>query len=265
MAHRNDTSAVQSLWQWESHREATRGAAPTGGDSSGPRRQKRAKSSWNSLSSCFDQQCNDQDHLSEAERLQFFREQRDKSFPYSAFRRQMPIEENIELFLRDFDLWFLDTFDRHRQRKHDWLALIGAPGSKDEGFFEANQDFMQSHFGLDIWTSTVRLGDQVSEEDDPAESTVAFLTLPDTRERSEWWKRETSGCYRPDPRRKRVQYPHHERGTAIGAFPEKVHTRAAHPGPADLRPQQSAGPVFGRATSEEDRRRACEEEATVCR
>lgn len=75
---------------------------------------------------------------------------------------------------------------RHDQLRRIWTRLVGEPGEEDRGFFSEKKHLIRKHFGLDVWMSHV-VHEERWYDEDFTQSTITFLTLPDTvTTRKEW-------------------------------------------------------------------------------
>nr|OQO20129.1 hypothetical protein B0A51_11570 [Rachicladosporium sp. CCFEE 5018] len=69
--------------------------------------------------------------------------------------------------------------DIHREREADW--------SNRTTLFEEHRELLKRNFGVDVWTSDVRLDRHHWRHDEPAHTTVTYLTLPARPQREFEW------------------------------------------------------------------------------
>lgn len=137
---------------------------------------------WNRVKKCFECTCDDTDHFTEEEIHRIFDHHYDCCWNDDGLSDGWKQGRFSELV--DFDQWY----DIHCKRRNDWAHKVSRPSSQQHGFFSESQDIMYKHFGLNVWTSVVRLEEQnYVIECDATETTIGYLTLPPRSSASEDW------------------------------------------------------------------------------
>lgn len=155
---------------------------------------------WQTDFQCFEQTCRDIDHLDRAQKQEYYdlylKEQKEMSPDSSHEDVPLTAEELERVVDEECCIEYDDIATAHYHRTNSWLRRVGGPSSEFPSFFANHTDMLQRHFGLEVWASTVRNGDDNGERDDPAETTVAYLILPRSRTRSEWWQPDADRVWR---------------------------------------------------------------------
>lgn len=82
-----------------------------------------------------------------------------------------------------------EEYPPYHNHKREWRLRLGHSFLSNDTSFGLRRKLLAEHFGLDVWTSHVRL---LPDSD----STVAYLTLPNaTVRREEWTLRESEGGF----------------------------------------------------------------------
>ncbi|KAI7461679.1 hypothetical protein KC357_g8677 [Hortaea werneckii] len=139
------------------------------------RERRKTRKAWNADFRCFQLKCQKRDHFSESELNDMAYWHCENSEDEDEVDEIMwkHIEENFE--------------ERHRERCQGWCDRLGTPVSSSSGIFSEQADFFLQRFGLETWTTHVRVPapsensfsdtwDYVSPL--RAQTTVAYLKLP---------------------------------------------------------------------------------------
>jgi hypothetical protein len=150
-----------------------------------PVREEKLKQ-WKGLLNCYEDKCAQLDHYTRDELLKKFHE-----FMSEGHFEEYPSEPNdaeLEEFAADAELM---PDDAHQRRRNEWVSKLEKLHLEDRPVF-------LKHFGLDIWLSRVCLG--TSWREDSANTTVAYLILPDRVSHTKEWDRHMTedGYIEPD-------------------------------------------------------------------
>ncbi|KAI6794798.1 hypothetical protein KC363_g8421 [Hortaea werneckii] len=139
------------------------------------RERRKTRKAWNADFRCFQLKCQKRDHFSEPELNDMAYWHCENSEDEDEVDEIMweHIEENFE--------------ERHRERCQGWCVRLGTPVSSSSGIFSEQADFFLQRFGLETWTTHVRVSAPSENSfsvswDYPsplhAQTTVAYLKLP---------------------------------------------------------------------------------------
>ena len=119
---------------------------------------------------------------------------------FAALESELPSVEAVHArltgLLNDGESIADHATDIHLERRKAWTQLLhGCYNAKrrthQPNFFDRHKDLLTSHFGLQVWSSSVRLSKRANSISQllskAAETTVAYLTMSDIRIRSERW------------------------------------------------------------------------------
>lgn len=128
---------------------------------------------------CYEDQCSLLDHRSRKELLDIYHEVRQEcdddcccGFPNE------PTKEQLETCLAECEF---EEYSYHDDNRDAWQARVKECESNE-------RPLLQKHFGIDIWLSSARLGGSERFRS-PADTTIAYLTLPDRVVCKEEWPR----------------------------------------------------------------------------
>lgn len=154
------------------------------------RERRKTRKAWNADFRCFRLRCQKRDHFSQCELDKLGRrlEARlllDRDPNYSDPEIESEVEEEVEEMLWEH---IEDNFDqRHRERCQGWCDRLGTPISSSYGIFSERADLFLQRFGLETWTTHVRVlapsensfsGTWDYNTPLRAQTTVAYLKLP---------------------------------------------------------------------------------------
>lgn len=170
--------------------------------------RRKFRAGWKKELRCFEQKCSVTDHFTWERKLEIYQDWARQMSLYSDSPREKPTEKDVNAVVEemmdegDID----DEFAVHFGRRGKWETRMAQPRhKKGRGFFGEHEDLVSNHFGVNIWISNVRLYSTSGGHNDcldPTETTVAYLTLPDTTQRSERWglsdAEEENGMFHPE-------------------------------------------------------------------
>ena len=162
-----------------------------------------ALETWSTEYRCFEVKCDliDDHFTHEEQRAMYLRatcdecsEDDDCTCGYSTDAETAEkLRETLLPYVNHSDYWV----SSHDTKCHNWTAKVDT--HLPTCIFNEHQAFVRSHFGIDVWTSNVRLPRQRStleadkwKLDESSNTTVAYMTLPNNASSCEDW---LSGMY----------------------------------------------------------------------
>lgn len=137
---------------------------------------------WKPCLNCFEDSCESADHhgCSREELVAGYNEVREMDLFELEGSGSEPDDDDLEDFRARIDE---NMPDGHFSRRHEWPTKV-------HKILNSNRALFLKHFGVDIWLSNVCMG--TSSKDDPVNTTVTYLILPDRVVHSKVWERHMS-------------------------------------------------------------------------
>jgi len=156
-----------------------------------PARAKVA-TDWERDFRCFQQECSMTDYLSREEKFEIYYDYMTELSWNFDDDIEEPSDAKLERVVpQTIGGGYIDScHETHYERRGEWAARIEfSPTHGRRGFLVGHEALVAKHFGVDLWISHVRLRPNNGEmgDDDPTETTVAYLTMPGNKPRSQHW------------------------------------------------------------------------------
>jgi len=146
------------------------------------------------LIDCLEQKCTRLGHLTLEEKLKICEEHGVELAKNSEGETMLPSDHALESLVDDSE-YELTSSDRQLDNEYRWRDLWdGIPVYGKPGFVDEHRPLFHKHFGLDVWTSSVRLETEelldwpYSADRKLREAVVMYLTVPNTKSRAEKWR-----------------------------------------------------------------------------
>jgi hypothetical protein len=185
-------------------------------------------------------------------------------YPFTQKIVDMTTEEHrrtLLTYVNEEDCWV----PSHDRQCLSWIERVNT--DLPTCIFNELQAFMRSHFGIDVWTSQVRLPslslppvDQAWKQHLPRNTTLAYLTLPKTESSSAEWSSSTSdNANMPSGRTMPVnagavpteaslrRFPRALNLLGLEVFVPPTEKKAVHSAPTDVQPPGTTDAVDGSA------------------